>query len=65
MLKSAEHLNLINHVDEKTGASVGMWNGVQAAPIEWGKFFREAAPTACLHAGCHPGRCVYGYPPKA
>jgi len=35
--RDASHLNLINHMDEKTGASVGMYRGVMAFPIEWGK----------------------------
>lgn len=38
-LPDATHLHLINHYDDRTGASVGMWAqlmGDRAAPIEWG-----------------------------
>lgn len=37
MTESATHLNLINHIDNRTGASVAMWAGVHCAPIEWGR----------------------------
>ena len=59
-LANATHLNLVNKIDDKTGASVGMWRDVNAAPAEWARYFRQAAPVACLHAGCHPGSCLYG-----
>jgi hypothetical protein len=40
MNKDARHLGLINRINEKTGASVGMYRGVLAFPIEWGQFFK-------------------------
>lgn len=36
-MPDASHLNLIGHVDDRTGASVGMYRGVDCAPIEWAK----------------------------
>lgn len=59
-MENAASLNLINKVDDKTGASVGMWSGINAVPLGWAKYFKNAAPEACLHAGCRPGSCVYG-----
>jgi hypothetical protein len=43
MMANATHLNLIDRIDEKTGASVGMWRDVTAAPIEWGKLLAAEA----------------------
>lgn len=40
MLIDATHLNLINHIDPVTGASVRMWRDINCAPIEWGVYFR-------------------------
>lgn len=40
MMTNATTLNLINHIDEKTGASVDMWAGTDCAPIEWGALFK-------------------------
>lgn len=45
-LTDATHLTLIDQVDDRTGASVGMWRGVDAAPTEWGKHFTEPTPLA-------------------
>jgi hypothetical protein len=59
-LADATALPLITRIDEPSGASVRMWAGVLEAPIYWAKYFQQATPTACLHAGCHPGRCVHG-----
>jgi hypothetical protein len=39
-MTNATHLNLINRIDDKTGASVGMYRNVNVAPIEWGNFFK-------------------------
>ena len=40
-MDNATSLNLINRVDNVTGASVRMWAGVHCAPIEWGKAIRR------------------------
>lgn len=40
MLTDATLLNPINHVDEKTGASVGMYRNINTAPIEWGRLLK-------------------------
>lgn len=40
MLINATALYVINRVDEPSGASVGMWQGVHCAPIEWAEIFR-------------------------
>lgn len=42
-MTNATHLNLINKVNKKTGASVAMWRNVDAAPIAWGEIIRRAA----------------------
>jgi hypothetical protein len=36
-------LNLIDRIDEKTGASVGMWKDVNAAPVEFGALLAQEA----------------------
>lgn len=62
-MDNATHLNLINRIEEPSGLSVGMFCDSQAYPIEWGQVFKAEPASAagpCLHAGCHPGRCVYG-----
>lgn len=59
-LIDATSINPINRIDDKTGASVGMWRGIYALPMSFREYLVTSAPSACLHAGCHPGRCVYG-----
>lgn len=62
-LLDATALHLITHVDDKTGASVRMWEGIGCAPIEWAAIFRQhnaTAQYACTECGHHGSGQVPG-----
>lgn len=50
-IQDAAHLNLINHVDAVTGASVAMYRDVDSAPIEWRRVLAETDRVDITPAG--------------